>query len=48
MNDLETVGNRLESFKCLLSARGIAAAPVTNLRARNAPSGPGSCYIQRR
>jgi hexosaminidase len=40
--------NRLLSFRCLLNARGIAAAPVTNQRARHAPSGPDSCYNQRR
>ena len=39
---------RLEQVRCLLTARGVAAAPVTNLIARNAPSGPGSCFNQRR
>lgn len=39
---------RLETFRCLLTQRGIAAAPVTNTRARYAPKEPGSCYSQRR
>ena len=39
---------RLFSFRCLLNERGVAAAPVTNAEARAAPSGPGSCYEQRR
>lgn len=39
---------RLLSFRCLLNSRGIAAAPVMNQRARQAPSGPDSCYNQRR
>jgi hypothetical protein len=44
----ETVLPRLLAFRCLLNERGVAAAPVTNLQARNAPSGPGSCLDQRR
>jgi len=39
---------RIESFRCLLNERGIAAAPVTNVNARSAPDGPGSCLKQRR
>ena len=39
---------KLEKFRCLLTQRGIAAAPVTNTRARYAPKEPGSCYSQRR
>ena len=39
---------RLEAFRCLLESRGVAAAPVRNQRAREAPHGPGSCYEQRR
>jgi hexosaminidase len=46
--DLVHVGNRLETFRCLLNQRGIAAAPVTNPQARYQPVGPGSCYAQRR
>jgi hexosaminidase len=37
---------RLESFRCLLNRRGIAAAPVNNANARQSPPGPGSCYVQ--
>jgi hexosaminidase len=37
---------RLESFRCLLNRRGVAAAPVNNADARQAPPGPGSCYVQ--
>lgn len=40
------VHDRLRSFRCLLNQRGVAAAPVDNLFARDAPSGPGSCYRQ--
>jgi hexosaminidase len=46
--DLTTVESRLETFRCLLNQRGVAAAPVTNIQARGAPSAPGSCYVQRR
>lgn len=35
---------RIQDFRCLLNERGIAAAPVSNARARGAPPGPGSCY----
>ncbi|KAK4279455.1 hypothetical protein QN277_011237 [Acacia crassicarpa] len=37
---------RLQHFRCLLNRRGVPAAPVTNLYARTAPVGPGSCYAQ--
>lgn len=37
---------RLESFRCRLNRRGIAAAPVNNDVARNAPPGPGGCLVQ--
>lgn len=45
-NGLDDAGLRLQSFRCLLNQRNIAAAPVTNELAREAPSGPGSCYVQ--
>lgn len=37
---------RLEYFRCLLTRRGVPAAPVTNFYARRPPLGPGSCYEQ--
>jgi hypothetical protein len=42
---------RLQSFRCLLDQRGIAAAPLLNLSSayafgRVAPSEPGSCFRQ--
>ncbi|XAR66318.1 Beta-N-acetylhexosaminidase [Bertholletia excelsa] len=37
---------RLHYFRCLLTRRGIPAAPVTNKYARQPPIGPGSCYEQ--
>nr|GLL27906.1 beta-hexosaminidase 1 [Ipomoea trifida] len=37
---------RLEYFRCLLTRRGVQAAPVTNFYARSPPTGPGSCYEQ--
>ncbi|KAE7996850.1 hypothetical protein FH972_001539 [Carpinus fangiana] len=37
---------RLQYFRCLLTRRGIQAAPVANKYARSPPSGPGSCYVQ--
>ncbi|KAL1507780.1 hypothetical protein AB1Y20_007390 [Prymnesium parvum] len=40
--------SRLQSFRCLLNERGVAAAPVNNANARAAPPGPGSCLAQRR
>jgi hexosaminidase len=46
--DMTVVESRLETFRCLLTQRGIAAAPVTNTQARYAPKEPGSCYAQRR
>mmetsp|Transcript_19673 Transcript_19673/g.23397 ORF Transcript_19673/g.23397 Transcript_19673/m.23397 type:complete len:542 (+) Transcript_19673:41-1666(+) len=39
---------RLMNFRCLLNDRGVASAPVLNAIAREAPSGPDSCYNQRR
>jgi hypothetical protein len=41
-----SVAYRLQAFRCFLLERGIAAAPVTNAEARQAPSGPGSCMTQ--
>lgn len=46
--DLSVVEDRLETFRCLLTQRGVAAAPVTNTQARYSPKNPGSCYVQRR
>ncbi|XP_042059901.1 beta-hexosaminidase 1-like [Salvia splendens] len=41
-----TVLQRLEYFRCLLTRRGVPAAPVRNFYARRPPIGPGSCYSQ--
>ncbi|KAH6762676.1 beta-hexosaminidase 1 [Perilla frutescens var. hirtella] len=41
-----TVLLRLEYFRCLLTRRGVPAAPVRNFYARRPPTGPGSCYSQ--
>jgi hexosaminidase len=46
--NIDTAEDRLETFRCLLTQRGIAAAAVTNRIARYEPKGPGSCYAQRR
>jgi hexosaminidase len=46
--DLTVVEDRLQTFRCLLTQRGIGAAPVNNNQARAAPPNPGSCYTQRR
>jgi len=46
VNSLVTALPRLESFRCLLNRRGIAAAPTTNAKARSAPPQPGSCLQQ--
>jgi len=45
--DMDKVENRLQTFRCLLTQRGISAAPVNNHRTRMAPPNPGSCYYQR-
>ena len=37
---------RFASFRCLLNRRGIAAALSNNLKARQAPPGPGGCLDQ--
>jgi hypothetical protein len=47
----DNVLQRLQSFRCLLDGRGIAAAPLLNLsgayaNGRVAPSEPGSCFRQ--
>jgi hypothetical protein len=47
----DNVLQRLQSFRCLLDGRGIAAAPLLNLSGayaygRVAPSEPGSCFRQ--
>ncbi|KAJ8422970.1 hypothetical protein Cgig2_002581 [Carnegiea gigantea] len=36
----QTVLPRFHYFRCLLNRRGVQAAPVTNLNARQAPTGP--------
>ncbi|KAI8032034.1 Beta-hexosaminidase 1 [Camellia lanceoleosa] len=41
-----TVLPRFQYFRCLLTRRGVPAAPATNKYARSPPSGPGSCYAQ--
>ncbi|KAI0520126.1 hypothetical protein KFK09_007597 [Dendrobium nobile] len=41
-----TVLPRLQHFRCLLNYRGVPAAPVTNLYARQPPIGAGSCFTQ--
>ncbi len=46
--DLSRVEDRLETFRCLLTRRGISAAPVTNTQARYQPKEPNSCFVQRR
>jgi len=48
VNSTTNAQPRMEYFRCLLNARGIAAAPSNNKNERTAPSGPGSCYQQRR
>ncbi|KAK4431203.1 Beta-hexosaminidase 1 [Sesamum alatum] len=45
-NTTSSVLSRLEYFRCLLTRRGVPAAPVTNFYARSPPRGPGSCYKQ--
>jgi len=45
---VEAGEERLLAFRCLLTERGIAAAPVKNAKARSSPPRPGSCYNQRR
>ncbi|KAJ1480804.1 glycoside hydrolase superfamily [Baffinella frigidus] len=50
-SDLEqTVWPRLaaiaEALWCLLNQRGVAAAPLTNHRARQGPGAPGGCFHQ--
>ena len=46
--NVEEAEDRLQTFRCLLTQRGVAAAPVKNKRARSNPPNPGSCYSQRR
>lgn len=48
MQSTEVAINRLQTFRCLLNQRGVAAAPVTNDIARYQPPEPGSCYVQRK
>jgi len=45
-NDTSLALPRLEWFRCLLTHRGVGAAPVLNPTARQGPPGPGSCYEQ--
>ena len=44
---LDTAFARLGAFRCLLNRRGVRAAPVRNVKAREAPPGPDSCLDQR-
>lgn len=46
LNDTGDAHDRIRSFRCLLTRRGVAAAPVDNQLARTAPTGPGSCLDQ--
>jgi len=46
LTDTADAKDRIQSFRCLLNRRGIAAAPVNNADARSAPPGPGSCFNQ--
>lgn len=46
LTDAADAKDRIQSFRCLLNRRGIAAAPVSNGNARLAPAGPGSCFNQ--
>jgi hexosaminidase len=48
IQSLEEAEGRLQTFRCLLTQRGIAAAPVLNKYARSPPPNPASCYSQRR
>lgn len=41
--DVDAALPRIRAFRCLLLERGVAAAPVDNSKAREAPSGPGAC-----
>jgi hexosaminidase len=41
--DVSSALPRLNRFRCLLLDRGVAAAPVNNGNAREAPKGPDSC-----
>jgi hexosaminidase len=45
--NMTQVQDRLETFRCLLTQRGVAAAPVMNLNARTGPPRQASCYDQR-
>ena len=45
-NNTQSALPRIQSFRCLLNARGVSAAPVVNKEARSAPPGAGSCYAQ--
>lgn len=42
----DDAAERMRYFRCYLNAQGVAAAPVNNDKAREAPPGPGSCYAQ--
>lgn len=46
LNDPADAKDRIQSFRCLLNRRGIAAAPVDNANARTSPPGPGGCLSQ--
>eukprot|EP00927_Polykrikos_kofoidii_P041997 TRINITY_DN3586_c0_g1_i3.p1 TRINITY_DN3586_c0_g1~~TRINITY_DN3586_c0_g1_i3.p1 ORF type:complete len:576 (-),score=65.44 TRINITY_DN3586_c0_g1_i3:138-1814(-) len=41
--DIASALPRLHRFRCVLLDRGVAAAPVDNTKAREAPGDPGSC-----
>jgi len=45
--DVASALPRIRDFRCLLLERGVAAAPVDNKGAREAPSGPDSCFKQK-
>jgi len=46
ITDTKLALGRYEWFRCLLTRRGIGAAPSNNAKARQPPNGPGGCYVQ--
>jgi len=46
VTDTDAALPRLQRFRCLLTQRGIGANPVLVPFGRQAPDGPGGCYVQ--
>eukprot|EP01137_Pigoraptor_chileana_P027501 Opistho-2@10194 len=46
VTDVDAAAPRMSTFRCIMNKRGYVAAPSVDAHARDAPPGPGGCYVQ--